>query len=87
MPLSKEITLDNTIPYDILKDALEEDAKVPKITRYYKNTLGMRRVGDSQYQLIYPNHKKNEVNIDEVKVERGTITNVESRDSGLKIGN
>ena len=43
MQLSKEITIDNSIPYDILKLELEEDAKVPKMMRYYKNCLAMRR--------------------------------------------
>jgi len=87
MSISKEITLDNSIPYDILKEALEEDAKMPKITRYYKNALGIRRVGNSLYQLIYPNHKKNEINIDEIKVERGAIKSVEPKASGAKISN
>jgi len=39
--LSKEIAIDNTIPYDILKECLEEDAKTPKIQKYYSNLLAI----------------------------------------------
>lgn len=51
MTLSKEITLDTSIPYDLLKQTLEDDAKVPKITKYYRNTLAMRKTtsDDTKY--------------------------------------
>ena len=56
MELSKQISIDQSIPYDILKENLEEDAKVPVIRKYYANTLSIRASGQSIYQLIYPDH-------------------------------
>jgi hypothetical protein len=56
MELSKQISIDQSVPYDILKENLEEDAKVPVIRKYYANTLSIRASGQSIYQLIYPDH-------------------------------
>ena len=69
MELSKQISIDQSIPYDILKENLEEDAKVPPKRKYYANTLSIRAAGQSIYQLIYPDNKKNQVNIDTILEE------------------
>ncbi len=56
MELSKQISIDQSIPYDILKENLDEDAKVPAIKKYYSNTLGIRTTGENMYQLFFPDH-------------------------------
>lgn len=56
MELSKQISIDQSIPYDILKENLDEDAKVPAIKKYYSNTLSIRATGQNMFQLIYPDH-------------------------------
>jgi late competence protein required for DNA uptake (superfamily II DNA/RNA helicase) len=84
MQLSKEISLDCSIPYETLKEVLEEDSKIQKIQTYYRNCLAIRRMDDKRYHLIYPNQKKNEVNIDEVIIENGILVKTEQKASGLK---
>jgi len=36
--------------------------------KYYANSLAIRLTDKSSYQLIYPNHKKNEVNIESIDI-------------------
>ena len=66
--MSKELVIDQAIPYEVLKDAIEEDCSQEKITKYYANCLGMSKLQDGTHIVIYPNHKKNEVNIDRIRM-------------------
>jgi hypothetical protein len=49
MELSKQISIDQSIPYDILKENLEEDAKLKPIRKYYSNTLSIRTTEQNVY--------------------------------------
>lgn len=69
MELSKQISIDQSLPYDLLKESLEEDAKVPAKRKYFANSLAIRVTANNSYQMIYPNHLKNHVNIDSIGID------------------
>jgi len=59
MQMSKQITIQGEISYDTLKEVIDADRLIPKIQKYYANSLAVRRINESQYQFIYPDHLHN----------------------------
>jgi hypothetical protein len=85
---AKELVLDDKIPYEILQEAFNEDAKESKLAKNYMNALAIRRVEDS-VQLIYPDSSKRLINVDSVKLTEngdlsGPIVHLKSNISLLK---
>jgi hypothetical protein len=46
---------DNSIPYELLREMIEEEKKCGKIEKYWQNTMTVELINKNQILVFYPN--------------------------------